>query len=139
VTVDTTRLTLLSYEDCADRVSSRGWRGVADPVSHATQPMVRLGAIPAHDALSAAYRLRESMVSRDRYRVDVATTGALHPGARSSIPILFWFASHATDALGADHQAFASLLVERRSKARGMHSTPIRPAARTRCPPAAQP
>jgi inosine-uridine nucleoside N-ribohydrolase len=121
VPLDATHKALVSYEDCA-RI-----RELATPAATATasiierrirgydeaQPMAESGSAPVHDAVCVAYVINQSVVTCERYHVDVETSGPLTVG-RSIIDThrRGGRAPNANVALDADPRLFMSLLLE---------------------------
>jgi inosine-uridine nucleoside N-ribohydrolase len=121
VPLDATHKALVTYEDCS-RI-----RELATPAATATasiierrirgydeaQPMAEAGSAPVHDAVCVAYVIDRSVVTCERYHVDVETSGPLTVG-RSIIDTHHrgGRAPNASVAFDADPGRFISLLVE---------------------------
>ena len=121
VPLDATHRALVNYEDCA-RIRALGTAAATATASiierrirgyDATQPMDASGSAPVHDAVCVAYLINQSVITFDRYHVDVETSGPLtvghsvidthHRGGK---------AANAKVAFDADHRVFLSVLLE---------------------------
>lgn len=88
VPLDSTHKALISLDDCKALHELRTPAGEATARFverriegyDRTQPMARLGAAPVHDALCIAFLVDRSVISIDKYYVDVETSGELTVG-----------------------------------------------------------
>lgn len=120
VTLDATHRALISRQDCQD------FRALGTPAGEATasfterrigaydrsQPTDQPGAAPVHDALCVAYLIDPSVISVDKYHVDVETGGDLTVGR--SVIDTHHRGPHEPNvwvALDADQQKFRDLLL----------------------------